>query len=235
MLVTQYLAKDLFAGKTVFVTGGGSGINLGVAKNFAALGANLAICGRTQEKLDAAAAELSALGANVCAVVADVRDFAALETAFVRSREALGSMDVLVCAGLSHIRKHLEEEFFVPSSPLELGAHGGFGIGVSARNIQCQASQDSQVRRSVVFSRPGEILVEDNVERPVQSILYAPMLAHDAKKFGRLVAARQQEVAFDLLVATTFAFDPRHPGEPRKVVLQSGQICSVGRRKIAKK
>ena len=82
---------------------------------------------------------------------------------------------------------------------------------MSARNIQCQASQDSQVRRSVVFSRPGEILVEDNVERPVQSILYAPMLTHDAKKFGRLVAARQQEVAFDLFVATTFAFDPRHP------------------------
>jgi hypothetical protein len=71
---------------------------------------------------------------------------------------------------------------------------------VSARNIQCQASQDSQVRRSVVFSRPGEILVEDNVERPVQSILFAPMLAHDAKKFGRLGAARQQEVAFDLFV-----------------------------------
>ena len=71
MLVTRYLAKDLFNGKTVFVTGGGSGINLGVAKNFAALGANVAICGRTQEKLDAAAAELSALGAKVCPVVAD--------------------------------------------------------------------------------------------------------------------------------------------------------------------
>jgi NAD(P)-dependent dehydrogenase (short-subunit alcohol dehydrogenase family) len=96
MLVTQYLAKDLFTGKTVFVTGGGSGINLGVARNFAALGANVAICGRTQEKLDAAAAELSALGAKVCAVVADVRDFAALETAFVRSKEVLGPMDVLV-------------------------------------------------------------------------------------------------------------------------------------------
>ena len=36
MLVTQYLTKELFKGKTVFVTGGGSGINLGVAKNFAA-------------------------------------------------------------------------------------------------------------------------------------------------------------------------------------------------------
>ena len=53
MLVEQLLPRDLFRNKTVFVTGGGSGINLGVAKNFAALGANIAICGRTQEKLDA--------------------------------------------------------------------------------------------------------------------------------------------------------------------------------------
>jgi NAD(P)-dependent dehydrogenase (short-subunit alcohol dehydrogenase family) len=70
MLVTQYLARDLFKSKTVFVTGGGSGINLGVARNFAALGANVAICGRSQEKLDAAAGELSALGAKVFPVVA---------------------------------------------------------------------------------------------------------------------------------------------------------------------
>src|SRR5262245_38232831 len=97
MLITEYLAKDMFKGKTVFVTGGGSGINLGVAKNFAALGANVGLCGRTQEKLDAAAAELSALGAKVCPVVADVRDFAALETAFLRSKQALGPMEVLVC------------------------------------------------------------------------------------------------------------------------------------------
>src|SRR4029077_18411859 len=97
MLVTQYLARDLFKSKTVFVTGGGSGINLGVARNFAALGANVAICGRTQEKLDAAAAELSALGAKVCPVVAHVRDFAALEKPFVRRGEALVPMDVLGC------------------------------------------------------------------------------------------------------------------------------------------
>uniref|UniRef100_UPI0038BDDCA9 SDR family oxidoreductase n=1 Tax=Paraburkholderia sp. RL18-101-BIB-B TaxID=3031634 RepID=UPI0038BDDCA9 len=97
MLVTRYLSNDLFAGKTVFVTGGSSGINLGVAKNFAALGAQVAICGRTQEKLDTAATELRALGATVCPIVADVRDFAALEAAFARSRAELGLMDVLVC------------------------------------------------------------------------------------------------------------------------------------------
>jgi short chain dehydrogenase len=77
MLVTRYFANDLYKDKTVFVTGGGSGINLGVAKNFAALGANIAICGRTQEKLDAAAVEMRALGAKVCPVAADVRDIAA--------------------------------------------------------------------------------------------------------------------------------------------------------------
>ena len=50
------LPRDLFAGTTVFVTGGGSGINLGIARTFAGLGADAGICGRSQERLDAAAA-----------------------------------------------------------------------------------------------------------------------------------------------------------------------------------
>jgi len=75
MLVTRYLAKDLFNGKTVFRDRWRQRVSISeVAKNFAALGANVAICGRTQEKLNAAAAELSALGAKVCAVAADVRE-----------------------------------------------------------------------------------------------------------------------------------------------------------------
>ena len=97
MNITAYFSKDLFKGKTVFVTGGGSGINLGIAKNFAALGANIAICGRTEEKLDTAAGELRALGTKVCRVVADVRDMAALEAGLVTIRAELGPVDVLVC------------------------------------------------------------------------------------------------------------------------------------------
>ncbi len=112
MLCTRYFANDLFKGKTVFVTGGGSGINLGVAKNFAALGANIAICGRTQEKLDAAAEELRAFGTKVCAVSADVRDGAALEAAFEQSRTGLGAMDVLVCGAAGN--------FLAPAEKLSL-------------------------------------------------------------------------------------------------------------------
>jgi NAD(P)-dependent dehydrogenase (short-subunit alcohol dehydrogenase family) len=94
------LPRELYKGKTVFVTGGGSGINLGVARNFAVLGANLAICGRTQERLDTAAVELRALnkhaGGKVLPVAADVRDYAALESAFARTRDEIGAIDVLV-------------------------------------------------------------------------------------------------------------------------------------------
>ncbi len=43
MIITDYLPADLFQGKTVFVTGGGSGINLGIARNFAAVGADVGL------------------------------------------------------------------------------------------------------------------------------------------------------------------------------------------------
>jgi NAD(P)-dependent dehydrogenase (short-subunit alcohol dehydrogenase family) len=97
MIVTDYLPKDLFKGKTVFITGGGSGINLGVGRTFAALGANVGICGRTQAKLEEAAAQLHSLGAQVVAQVADVRDYTALERALNATRDQLGPIDVLVC------------------------------------------------------------------------------------------------------------------------------------------
>ena len=46
MIVQDYLPRTMYKGKTVFITGGGSGINLGVARNFAVLGAHLASRGR---------------------------------------------------------------------------------------------------------------------------------------------------------------------------------------------
>jgi NAD(P)-dependent dehydrogenase (short-subunit alcohol dehydrogenase family) len=97
MNATDLFPKSLFAGKTVFVTGGGSGINLGIAQNFAALGAKLGICGRSQERLDGAAVELRALGATVFTASLDVRDYPALEAALSRCKAELGTLDVLVC------------------------------------------------------------------------------------------------------------------------------------------
>lgn len=89
--------RDMYEGMTVFITGGGSGINLGIARSFAGLGANLGLCGRSQDRLDGAAAELEGLGARVVARSADVRDPEALRAAMAACRDELGPIGVLVC------------------------------------------------------------------------------------------------------------------------------------------
>ena len=113
MIVQDYLPRGMYKGKTVFITGGGSGINLGIARNFAVLGANLALCGRTQAKLDAAADELRGLsahaGAKVLPVAADVRDYAALESAFARTQTEIGAIDVLVAGAAGNFLCPAEE------------------------------------------------------------------------------------------------------------------------------
>ena len=74
MSLKDIFKNDLFKGKNVFITGGGSGINLGIAHSFAALGANISICGRTEEKLSVAADQLKSYGVEVYYGTADVRD-----------------------------------------------------------------------------------------------------------------------------------------------------------------
>ena len=64
----------LFAGKTVLISGAGTGIGKATAFWFARLGASLALCGRTLEKLEAVAAELRALGAEVRCYAMTIRD-----------------------------------------------------------------------------------------------------------------------------------------------------------------
>ncbi|WP_437995419.1 glucose 1-dehydrogenase [Sorangium sp. So ce185] len=86
-------------GKTAFITGGNSGIGLATARAFIAEGARVAITGRSQETLGAAAAEL---GANLLAIRADVQDIPSIERAVVRAVEAFGKLDIVFAnAGIS--------------------------------------------------------------------------------------------------------------------------------------
>ena len=78
---------------TAFITGGGSGINLGIAHTLAALGASVGICGRNQERLDGAVAALEAHGGKVFAQSADVRDSQALKSAIDNCGEAIGPIN----------------------------------------------------------------------------------------------------------------------------------------------
>lgn len=95
--IDDYFAHDLLKGTSVFVTGGGSGINLGIARCFAQVGADIAICGRTQDRLDLAAQELVSLGARVSTAVADVRDQEAVAAALSRACDEIGPVSTVIC------------------------------------------------------------------------------------------------------------------------------------------
>jgi NAD(P)-dependent dehydrogenase (short-subunit alcohol dehydrogenase family) len=84
-------------GKSALITGGGSGINLAIAKRFASEGARVALVGRTLEKLEKAVAEIRELGGVATAHPADVRDYEALASAIASAAEKNGLLDIVVC------------------------------------------------------------------------------------------------------------------------------------------
>jgi NAD(P)-dependent dehydrogenase (short-subunit alcohol dehydrogenase family) len=72
--------KGLLRGKRILVTGGGSGLGAAMARRFVELGAELMICGRRLELLEATAARLRGdPGGKVAAIQCDIREGAAVE------------------------------------------------------------------------------------------------------------------------------------------------------------
>ena len=90
---------------------------------------------------------------------------------------------------------------------------------MSASDIEGKSAQNGEVGGSVVFSASRLILVENDVECPVQDVFDAPMFADNAQQFCGRVVLGQKEVALDGFVASTFAGDPR-------TALRPGKSCS---------
>jgi NAD(P)-dependent dehydrogenase (short-subunit alcohol dehydrogenase family) len=87
--------KDL-AGKTAFVTGGASGIGLGIATALAQAGVKVMLCDIEQAALDRAVAELKATNADVSGVQADVTLTAELQAAAAATVAQYGDVHILV-------------------------------------------------------------------------------------------------------------------------------------------
>lgn len=86
----------LFAGQTIVVTGGGSGIGRCTAHELAALGAHTVLLGRKQAKLEATAAELREDGGACSLHVCDIRDEAQVKDTIAAVVAAQGKIDGLV-------------------------------------------------------------------------------------------------------------------------------------------
>ncbi|MEM1301324.1 MAG: SDR family oxidoreductase [Pseudomonadota bacterium] len=85
-----------FTGKNVFVVGGTSGINLGIAEAFSRAGARMGVASRKQDKVDAAVEKLSNGAGKALGYAFDVRSFDDVIAALNDFAEKVGKIDVLI-------------------------------------------------------------------------------------------------------------------------------------------
>jgi NAD(P)-dependent dehydrogenase (short-subunit alcohol dehydrogenase family) len=97
MNTTLMLKENALKGKTILITGGGTGLGRSMGKCFLQLGANLIIASRKLDVLEATARELDAeTGGKVLALECDVRNYQDVEKTIAAGKEKFGSIDVLV-------------------------------------------------------------------------------------------------------------------------------------------
>jgi len=94
---TGMLKADALKGKTIIVTGGGTGLGKAMGTYFLTLGANLVITSRKLDVLKTTAAEMeSETGGKVLAVACDVRNYSEVEQVLQQALDAFGSVNALV-------------------------------------------------------------------------------------------------------------------------------------------
>lgn len=96
-LKAKMLRDDALKGKTIVVTGGGSGLGKAMATYFLELGANVVITSRNMEKLKAVKIEMeSQTGGSVLPVQCDVRNYEEVEAMVNAAVARFGTVDVLL-------------------------------------------------------------------------------------------------------------------------------------------
>lgn len=145
------------ADRVVFISGGTSGINLGIAKGFAGNGARVLVFGRDATKAEAAAAELRAeTGGIAIGAAADVRDYAAVESLFASAVAELGSPNVVIAGAAGN--------FMAPA------------VGISANGFRTVVDIDLMGTYNVfhaaygVVEKPGASLIAISAPQAVRPL-----------------------------------------------------------------
>jgi len=88
--------QNLLRGRTIFLTGGGTGLGRSMALRMAGLGAKLFLIGRREEPLRKTSEEIRATGGICGFATADIRDYAAVESTIDAAIRELGPVDTLI-------------------------------------------------------------------------------------------------------------------------------------------
>jgi citronellol/citronellal dehydrogenase len=90
------LRSDANAGRVALVTGGGTGIGRATAIELARTGANVVVCGRREEPLEATRREIEEAGGGCLAIPGDLREPEHVDRAVTAALDRFGTIDVLV-------------------------------------------------------------------------------------------------------------------------------------------
>ena len=159
--MAQVFGEKLLAGKTAVITGGGSGINLTIARRYAQHGAKVSLIGRTAEKLETAAAGIRKEGGQATGHPADVRDYDALAGAIKAARDEHGQIDLVVCGAAGNF----------PAPALGMSANGFksvIDIDLLGTFNTCRAAYEH-------LRRPGASIISISA---MQAFTPMPMQSH---------------------------------------------------------
>jgi len=141
------LAPGLLQDRTVWITGGGSGLGRAMALRCAALGARVGVSGRREEPLADTVEAIRGAGGTADLAPCDVRDPAAVEAALGTLCERLGEVDALV--------NNAAGNFLSPSEALSPNAFSAVVGIVLHGTFHCTSAAG---RRWIAAGRPGVVL-----------------------------------------------------------------------------
>jgi NAD(P)-dependent dehydrogenase (short-subunit alcohol dehydrogenase family) len=179
---TQPMLRDnALAGKTIIVTGGGTGLGRAMSTYFLQLGANVVITSRKLAVLEQTAAELRQLtSGQILPLVCDVRKYEDVEAMLARTYEAFGRVDVLLNNAAGN---------FI--SPTERLSHKAFDVIV---DIVLKGTYNCTLalgKRWIADKQPGTIL---NIVTTYASVGSAFVVPSAAAKAGVLALTRSLAV-----------------------------------------
>jgi len=143
--------SDLLKGRTIFITGGGTGLGRAMALRFGELGANLFLVGRREDPLKETVRDIRAKGARAAYACADVRDFASVEKAIAAAEAEFG----LSPGGIDTLVNNAAGNFLARTEKLSPNAFNAVVGIVLQGTFHCTLALG---RKWIAAKRPGTVL-----------------------------------------------------------------------------
>ena len=167
---------------TIAIVGAGPGLGAAVARRFGREGFAVALLSRSQERVDALAADLAGAGVTARGFVADVRDPRSLESALETAADVLGAIEVLQYSPIP------QRDFMRPvldTTPADLVGPIEFSVRGPVTAVRQVLPGMRQLGRGTILFVNGGTAVRPHPDRAGTSIAFAGesaygQMLHDA-------------------------------------------------------